>query len=264
VSISRTKRISVVSSAFSSDARQAAAAAQSAGFDGLQFDAVSPSLDLTSLSQTGRREFGQMLRNSNQQLSGLRSDAGATGLGGGADLDRLLSRWDKAMETAAGLQAPLLSVELGTLPAKETAQADSAIAELGRRADRYGVAVALRSDLSPLSALKRLLTAVACPWFGVDLDTTSLLVDEWSASETFDHLGNLIRHVRARDALLGTDRRTRPMVIGSGTVSWAKLLHWLDEAGFNGWLTIDPTELTDRRGGAVAGLTYLRALWARE
>jgi sugar phosphate isomerase/epimerase len=260
MSASTKLKIAVVASALSNDARQAAAVARVMGFEGVQFEAMSPSLDLISLSQTGRREFLQVLGQNNQQLVGLRSDAGAAGLGASADLDRLLARWDKALEAAAGLRAPLLCIELGKLPDKNTEQADSLLGELGRRADRYGVIVALRSELSSFAALHRALTAAACPWFGVDLDPVSVLHDDWATNETFTRLGNLIRHVRGRDALLGMDRRTKPMPIGGGSLDWSLLLRLLDEAGFNGWITIDSMDLNDRAAGAAAGLKHLRGM----
>jgi sugar phosphate isomerase/epimerase len=66
--------------------------------------------------------------------------------------------------------------------------------------------------------------------------------------------------VRGRDALLGENHRTRPTVIGKGSVDWRQLLRLLQDAGFTGWISIDPLELTDRRAGALAGLRYLRSI----
>jgi sugar phosphate isomerase/epimerase len=147
---------------------------------------------------------------------------------------------------------------MGMLPEKNTDQADAALGELGRRADRYGVIVALRSELSSFGALDRAMKSAACPWFGVDLDPVSVLHDAWPSSEIFVRLGNLVRHVRGRDALLGMDRRTRPMAVGGGSTDWQALLKSLDDAGFDGWITIDPMELNDRRAGAIQGLEHLR------
>jgi sugar phosphate isomerase/epimerase len=138
------------------------------------------------------------------------------------------------------------------------AQVDGALAELGRRADRYGVAVAFHSDLSSYAALDRALAAAACPWFGVDLDPAGVLRDEWAIDEVLSRLGALVRHVRARDAVRGADRRTRPAVVGQGNVDWAELTALLDEAGYHGWVTIDPTELPDRAGAVRAGVERVR------
>src|SRR5687768_2977594 len=82
-------------------------------------------------------------------------------------------------------------------------QVDAALADLGGRADRYGVTLAFRSDLSSLAALDRALRAARCPWFGVDLDPVGILRDDWDADEVFSRLGGLVRHVRGRDAVGG-------------------------------------------------------------
>jgi sugar phosphate isomerase/epimerase len=135
---------------------------------------------------------------------------------------------------------------------------DAALAELGRRADRYGAMVALRSELSSFAALERALRAADCPWFGVDLDPVAVLRDRWEVDEVFSRVGPLIRHVRARDAVAGQDRRTKPAVIGAGDTNWGQLLALLDEAGYTGWLAVDPLELADRTAAARQGLAHLR------
>jgi sugar phosphate isomerase/epimerase len=136
-------------------------------------------------------------------------------------------------------------------------QVDGALAELGRRADRYNVTVAFRSELASFAALERALSQARCPWFGVDLDPVSILRDEWDLDETFSWLGSLIRHVRARDAVRGADRRTRPAVVGRGGTNWGQLLENLDSAGYASWITVDPLELPDRPAAAAAARTYI-------
>jgi sugar phosphate isomerase/epimerase len=292
-------RIGVVANALSGDAREAARAARVAGFHGLQFDAFAPEFNLTDLSHTGRREFRRILSSSDQQLVGLRVDVGPKGFGPGADIDRLLSQFERVMEAAKGLDAPLVCVEAGPLPEPAAApkplapvtpqqagliiipeaapaptpsgepprpgpnpallaQIDSALAELGARADRVGVTLAFRSDLASFAALERALAAARCPWFGIDLDPVAILHEAWSHDEIFSRLGSLIRHVRARDAVVGADRRTKPMPIGRGSTNWSELLAALDAAGYRGWLTVDSLELPDRPAAAVAGAEAIR------
>ena len=86
----------------------------------------------------------------------------------------------------------------------------AALEELGRRADRFSVTIALRSALSSFASLKTALQTANCPWFGIDLDPAAILQDKWDADEIFSSLGPEIRHVRVRDAVRGTDHRTRP------------------------------------------------------
>lgn len=137
-------------------------------------------------------------------------------------------------------------------------QVDAALAELGRRADRYNVVVAFRSELASFAALERALRAAACPWFGVDLDPVAVLRDEWTGDEVLSRLGNVVRHVRGRDAIGGAGGRTRAAVVGQGNTNWGELLADLDSAGYGGWVTLDPIDLTDRAAAAEAGLKHLR------
>lgn len=136
-------------------------------------------------------------------------------------------------------------------------QVDGVLAELGRRADRYSCTVAFRSELASFAALERALQQARCPWFGVDLDPVSVLRDEWDADEVFSRLGPLVRHVRVRDAIRGADRRTKPAVVGKGSVNWEQLLSNLEGAGYGSWLTVDPTDLPDRPAAAAAARKHI-------
>ena len=145
---------------------------------------------------------------------------------------------------------------------KFVSQVDGALAEIGRRADRFGVMLALRSELSSFLALSDLLRRVRCPWFGIDLDPASAMRDEWPLDEIFSNLGPLIRHVRARDATRGHDRRTKPAALGRGDTNWPHLLASLEDTAYTGWVTIDPVDLPDRAAAAISGLADLRKVRA--
>jgi sugar phosphate isomerase/epimerase len=140
------------------------------------------------------------------------------------------------------------------------AQVAAAMDEVGRRADRYNVVLAFQSELASFASLAQAVAQLNCPWFGIDLDPVAILHDTWDIDEVFSQLGPLIRHVRGRDALSGTQGRTRAAVIGEGNVDWRPLLRNLDEAGFRGWISVDPTDFTDRLSAARTGLKHLRSI----
>jgi sugar phosphate isomerase/epimerase len=293
------RKFGVVAATYSPDIRQAARLAREDGFGGVQLDAYTPTMRLPDLSGSGRRELRHLLAAQEQELVCLRIDLEAKGLGPGGDVDRMLYNVDRAMEAASALGTPLLCVDVGPLPEPqrvaapqpkvtaeqagliilpETAAAppkpqvlapvdsaaagalDSSLSELGALADRYSVVVALRSDLSSFGALDDALRRVACPWFGVDLDPVAVVRDDWPMDDIFSRLGGSIRHVRARDAIGGTDRRTKPAILGRGQINWPQFLANLDEAAYAGWITLDPVDLPDRRAAAVGGLAHLRSL----
>ena len=299
--VSERIRFGVIASALGGEPRRAAREARESGFAGLLFEASSAAIDLTALTASGRREFRRVLSSQDRQIVGLRADPGPAGFGPGADIDRAIAQLDKAMETATGLGAPLVCVDLGALPSAPAArrerpaitplqaglillpesaakrpdppgppepppdpafvdQVGSALAELGHHADRYSVMIAFRSELASFASLEDALRRAACPWFGVDLDPVALLRDEWDVDEFFSRLGPLLRHVRARDAVGGAGKRTKPAVVGQGSVPWETVLSRLDEAGYRGWVTLDPTDLHDRPRAALGGLKYLQSL----
>lgn len=291
----KARPLAIVAAAMDDDLRAAALSARSLGFAALQLDVRLGELDLTQLSQSGRREVRSVLRSRDLDLAGLRFDLGSKGLGPGADIDAALDRVENILQAAAGLECSLVCVDLGPLPAPPpdeklpsaissemagdiiipaaremkieeaprkvdptfAASVDGALVELGRRADRHGVMVAIRSDLAGFAAVDRALKAAACPWFGVDLDPVAILRDDWTTDEIFSRLGDAIRHVRGRDALLGADRRTKAAVVGNGSVEWERLLTDLEAVGFNGWITLDPMELPNRSAAAARGAAVL-------
>jgi sugar phosphate isomerase/epimerase len=293
----KTMKIGVLTEALSGDARQAVALARSMEFGGVLFNAYAPSFSIPDLSQTGRREFRHILSAQQVELIGLRGDLGAKGFGPGADVDRLIHQIDRAMEGAAGLGSPLLCLDLGPLPEPQreklvkptitpeqagllilpTATAEpeppapekpvdqrfmdsvqSAMQEVAVRADRYSVAVAFRSSLASFAALEQAIQSARSSWFGVDLDPVAILRDDWETDEIFSRMGSSIFHVHAHDALSGSDRRTKPAVIGTGGVNWNELISRLDQSAYQGWLTIDSMEMTDRVKAAASGISFLR------
>jgi hypothetical protein len=289
-------RLSVVAAALSNDPRESPRMARIAGFKGLLFDAWSSNVSIPDLTSTGRREFARLLTSQDQKLVGLRMDLGPKGLGLGADVDRQIARIDRAMEASVGLQSPLVCVDLGPLPRptaapkpkpvipegtagliiipetapvqsvvessppydpKFVSQVNAALAEIGSRADRYSVILALSSSLASFASLNESISAARCPWFGINLDPVAILRDEWAIDEVFSTVGGLIRHVRVKDALLGDDKRTKPTAVGIGSTDWPLLLARLDEAGYSGFLTVDPMELNDRATAASVGRMHL-------
>lgn len=155
---------------------------------------------------------------------------------------------------------PVEPAESETVDPAFVSQVDAAMYELGRRADSAGVAIAFRSELSSLAALDRALSVAACPWFGVDVDPVAVLRDAWSADEAFSQFGLLARHVRVRDAIAGTGGRTKPARVGQGDTDWPAFLARLDDAGYHGWLTVDPTELPDRHVAAATAIATLQGV----
>jgi sugar phosphate isomerase/epimerase len=234
------------------DLRSALRWARETGFAAIQLESRGSAVDVTGLSETGRREILALLRSHDLKLSGLSADLGRKGFG--QDIEAVVDWLDPVLESAAALLSPLVCLDPGPLPPKD------ALDELGRRADQYGVQVALRNELTSFADFDKSLRLAACPWFGIDFDPVAALVDPWNLDEIFSRKGEQLLHLRGRDAILGSERRTKPAVVGNGSVDWPALLKKLDAASYTGWITLDAQQAADRRGAAAAGLTFLRDL----
>jgi sugar phosphate isomerase/epimerase len=295
---SLTPRLGILASCIGGDLHDIPRTARQLGFAGMLLDVWSTRLSLPELSASGRRDLRRIMAGQDQQIIGLTMDLGPKGLGPGADVDLQIARLDRAMDAAAGLQAPLVCVDLGPLPPAQrvekprpsikpqdagliiipgtdepppapapppapidsalVSQVNNALVEIGARADRYSVMLAFSASLASFAALSEALAGARCPWFGVDLDPVAVLRDEWDRDAIFSAAGPLIRHVRARDAVVSPEKRTKPAVIGRGDTKWSQLLALLDEAGYSGFLTLDTLELPDRAAAAASGAKYLR------
>lgn len=291
--------LSVWGPAFGNDLREVVRQVRQHGFSGIQLDATSCVIDLSDLSSSARREIRHLLSTHQLRLCSIRLEYGPSGLGPEADVDQCLDKTDTILNTASDLGAAVVCLDLGRLPPVQRTTApkpritpdmagliivpeistpapepsvptrvdpsllshwQSALGQLGEMADRYGMILGLSSSLSSFASLTGLLKQMDCPWFGVDLDPSLVLKDSWSSDEVFDALGHQIRHVRARDVVIGEDRRTKPAILGRGDVPWREVLSALDESGYAGALTIDPSELSDPASSAVAGLKQLQAI----
>jgi sugar phosphate isomerase/epimerase len=308
---SLAKRLAVLASVISDDAREAPALARGAGFSGVVYEAFGTSLNLPELSATGRRDFRRALGASDCKLVALRAELGRHGLMRGGDIDRLLSQCLRLFETARDLGETLVCLDLGPLPPAparpvdpkpratqemaglillpegvgdlqppppapaheaaiheaagntqgdaEASDAMAALVEIGGLVDRTTVSVALSASLASFDALLYAMEKARCPWFGIDFDPAAIVAAGQEVDDALAKTGDGLRHVRGRDAVRGERGRSKPVVIGRGHANWSQLLTLLDEAGYGGWITIDPIELPDRRAAAVAGMKQLIA-----
>lgn len=290
-------KVAVRAASLGDDLRVLAPVAQRWGFYGLQLELRLGNLDLVELSATGQREVKSTIARYELELASVRVALAHAGLGQG-DAGKVLWMMERAMEAAAGVGARMICLDVGRLPAvklesrsrpvtpqqagvilipepkdiveavEETVDAselarwgavDAGLREIGAMAERYSMVIALSSELSSFASLQRAIIQAACPWFGVDLDPVSVLRDRWDLEQVLDVVGGLVRHVRGRDAITGSDKRTQPAAMGKGSTDWKEVLALLSQGGYGGWITVDTMDLQDRAGEAVRARKMLES-----
>jgi L-ribulose-5-phosphate 3-epimerase len=259
--------------------------------------AMAASEELGALSDSGAREVRHLFSREAITLIGLTLDLGATGLTPKADLQQQVDRVERAIVAATRLGSRLVLVEIGPLPPSDlapppppaiepgllgklilpdapkpppppTVQRDTAfestlqqgLTAFCDRANRHGTTVALRSSLGSVVSLASFLRNIACPWLGIDLDPLHVLAEGSSLESALSSCADLIRHARLRDGQRGQGNRSRAVPLGEGQIDVSDYVSLLREADYDGFLSIDPSELAEPRLHASRAIDALKRI----
>ena len=237
--------------------------AQRLGVTGVQVDAVGD-LSPNVLSQTGRREFRNLLRAHNLELTAL-----GCPLRHGLDVvegqEARIEHVRKVMSLSFDLGPRSVIVQAGRLPDKPDApgagRMTEALLALGHHGDRVGTVLALETGLESGEAIREFLAPLDTGGLGVNFDPANLLVNGFDPYESVRSLHGRIVHAHAKDArVAGASRVAREVPLGHGDLEWMRLLGDFEEIEYRGWLTIEQ-EVGDNRLADVAnGVAFLRRL----
>ncbi|WP_435006218.1 sugar phosphate isomerase/epimerase family protein [Tundrisphaera lichenicola] len=224
--------------------------AASAGARGVIVDAAGD-LAPDRLSETGRREFRQMLRSVELDLIALNLPTRRP-FDNLEQLEDRLSRAERAFSLAYELGTRLVLARVGGLPPEDDASRrvafTTALRELGRRADHRGVRFAIETGTEPGGILGTFLDQLEIPSLCVSLDPSSLLRQGIDPVAATRELGAWVAHAYANDASRSSRSPTlanpRGMGFPAGALDWEEYLGALEEINYRGFLTVWPE--TDR------------------
>jgi sugar phosphate isomerase/epimerase len=233
------------------------------GVHGVSVDAAGD-LSPPALSQTGRREFRNLLKAHNLELTAL-----GCPLRHGLDIPEnqqpRIEHVQKAMGLSFDLGPRIVLVQAGQVPesAEEPRAAvfSEALLALGRHGDRTGTTLALETGLESGAALRQFLDRFDTGGLGVHLDPANLYLHGFDPYESARALQSKIVHAAARDARRSSTRRTAEEVpVGHGDIDWMQYLGVLEEVEYRGWLTVAQETGENRLADIAAGLDFLRRL----
>jgi sugar phosphate isomerase/epimerase len=256
-------KLAVVLESLRQPVRQAIDLAATLGVSGAQVDAVGP-LAPDALTQTGRREFRNLLRSRGLELVALGCPL-RHGLDTGEGLDARVAHVKKVLSLAYDLGPGLVIAFGGQLDLEEKHPAypflRESLADLAQHGDRVGARLALETGLEPAPAVVALLGRFDTGALGVNVDPASLLMQRQDPVEAARTFGRRILHVHARDARRGrADRGAVEVPLGAGDVDWRGLLGALEEADYRGACTIKRGAAGDGVADIRAGVAFLRRL----
>jgi sugar phosphate isomerase/epimerase len=231
------------------------------GVPGVQLDAAGD-LAPDQLSQTGRREFRNLLRTHNLELTALGCPL-RRGLDAVENQDARLEHVRKVMTLAYDLGPRLVIVQAGQVPEKEdlapARRLRESLANLAQHGDRTGTTLVLETGLESGAVLATYLRSFEAGSLGANLDPANLLLHAFDPLQAARDLRRLVVHAHARDCRrASTSRAAQEVPLGHGDIDWMSFLETLEEIEYRGWLVVEREQGDNRLADVEAGVAFLR------
>jgi sugar phosphate isomerase/epimerase len=213
------------------------------------------------LSRTGLREVKKMLADANLRVVAVdfRARGGYTVLDG---IEPRIEATKAALELAGNLGASFVVNAIGRVPGETEKDARQllldVLGDLGRHGQRVGAMLAAETGSEAGTELGALLAELGEGMLGVDLNPGRLVVNGFSPQDAVRALGRHVVHVHLNDAR--SSRGAGFVALGHGDVDIPALLATLDEQGYGGCFTVQPSSGVHPVGEVAEAIAYLRAL----
>lgn len=252
--------IAVATRRFLQPLKQSLLTAAKIGAGGVQLD-VSHELKPAELSETGCRQLLHYLDELNLNVASL-SFTSQRRL---YSLDRLEARLEAvrtAMQLAYRMQARILTVQIGRIPQDPESPDSQMLSEILNDLAKYGNHVGSTLLITPsgdsAESLLKLISSVTQGPIGINFDPALFVFSGQNPVEALRVLHSSFMHVQVRDAVRDIDGNGLEVPVGHGEVDWDEFLVLLEEAGYQGWLTVDRTQGDDKSGDIARAVQFLR------
>ena len=252
--------IAVATRRFLQPLKQSLQTAAKIGAGGVQLD-VRNELKPAELSETGCRQLLHYLDELNLKLASL-SFVSRRRL---YDLDHLEARIEAirtAMQLAYKMQARILTVQIGRIPQDPESPDSQTLREILNDLAKYGNHVGSTLLITPsgdsAESLMQLISTVTQGPIGINFDPAVFVFSRHDPLESLRVLHSPVMHVQIRDAVRDIDGNGLEVPVGRGEVVWDEFLALIEEAGYQGWLTIDRTQGDDKAGDIAKAVQFLR------
>jgi L-ribulose-5-phosphate 3-epimerase len=231
------------------------------GVAGVQVDAVGD-LSPAQLSQTGRREFRNLLRAHNLELTALGCPL-RRGLDTTENQQPRLEHVRQVMSLSYDLGPRVVIVQAGRVPAGKDDPRGPVLTEslsvLGSHGDRTGTTLALETGLESGAELRAYLDRFDTGSLAVNFDPANLLLNGFDPYESLRLLQGKVAHAHAKGARRsGASRTAQEVPLGAGDIDWIALAGVFEEVEYRGWLVVERESGENRVADVADGVAFLR------
>lgn len=241
--------------------RQAIAHASEIGAEGVQLNGVGD-IAPDRLGETGRREFRNLLRSFNLELTAIGCPL-RRGLDSPEDLQPRIESIRAVMQLAYDLGARKVVVPCPKVPtdplAARALHMRDALSALARFGDRSGTLVGLDGGLDSGGTLLEYLNGYDTASLCVNFDPANFLMNGFDPLESLLALRGRIIHSHARDARkASTSGVPVEVAVGAGDIEWVAYLATLESIDYRGYLCVEHETGDNRRADVDASVRFLR------
>jgi L-ribulose-5-phosphate 3-epimerase len=282
----RDFKIGVIIDCFQLGLRKGIEAAVKVGAQGIQFYGNTKEITPETFGKEERRELSAFIAERGLEVSAICGD-----IGNFMEPSRNAERIKRAklmVDMALDFGTKVVTTHIGAVPSRTSdplyAVLQNVCRELGSYAADNGVMFAIETGPETAVVLREFLDSLKSGGMGVNLDPANLvMVPKDDPVAAVDILAPYIVHTHAKDGVnikdcdpaevyAAFDDGSYPdlekvlggapfkeLILGEGDVPWEEYLNALTAIGYNGYLTIEREEGTDRYGDISKGVEFLKA-----
>ena len=245
--------------------RTAVQTARRLGATAVELDAQGE-LRPSDMTETALRQLRKVLSDADLKVCSIHFPT-RRGFNNVDGLDRRIAATKDVMRMAYQLRAPLVVNRIGQVPEDWAGPGWELFLEtlhdLAAHGDRVGATFAARTGSEDGDTLAKLLAELPTGGIAVDVDPASLIINNFSATESLAALGPQVRQLRARDGVRDfAQGRGVETALGRGTADFPVLLGMLEDFSFQGYHVIDRQESTDPVAEIAAAVQFLQAVFS--
>jgi len=254
-------RIGVMVSNLKLPLREAISTSARLGAQGVQLWTAGGDLDPDEISATERREIMTQLSREGMEVSALCADYGRP-YTDPANAELLKSRIMDQVSLALAFSTQVITTHVGHIPndpnSPEWKTAQALLKELGDYADSMGVCLATETGPEEPAVLRAFMDSVGSRGAKVNYDPANLAMKGFDPVRGVAELGPYIAHTHAKDGIRHADGRAEEVPLGEGDVDWDAYIAALQDAAFDGYLTVEREGGDDPLGDVSHAISYLK------
>ncbi len=272
-------KIGVIIDSFQTDVDTALRYAHEMGAQGIQVYATDGEMSPENLTKEKKQHFISLLKDYNLEISALCGDLGGHGFSDASDNPWRIEKSKRIIDLAKEMGTNIVTTHIGVIPEDKNHERykvlQDACFELSRYADSLDAHFAIETGPETAVVLKEFLDSLHSKGVAVNLDPANfVMVTGDDPAQAVYTLQDYIVHTHAKDGIrllekspeviygmieeeIQSGEAFREVPLGEGSVDFDAYLAALNDAGYQGYLTIEREVGNDPKGDITMAVQFL-------